>query len=289
MSAAAAQAPAIKFTERRTTPRHTLAVLIDVNLLRSGIPDRVPARMLNLGECGLAMIAAADLRCGDFVGVEFRLDWNSSPMILKARVRYQALLRYGIEFLNLSDEQRARLRYFFDKQPDPSADLIPIAAIPQIEEKSQSTSAQMPVRSALRRLAIIRWSWMALVLFLLIGGVGWWRWYRAWSDLEARLTTNPARPSAPFNISEDTAERLLTHRVDPTYPDAARRANVEGSVAIDVVIAADGKVQDAQMISGSPMLGAPAVDAVKLWQFRPYRVNGQSVAVETTLHVDVQP
>ena len=58
-------------------------------------------------------------------------------------------------------------------------------------------------------------------------------------------------------------ERLLTHKVDPIYPEAARRAKVQGVVILDVTIGPDGTVVDVHAISGPDELAPAALDAVK--------------------------
>jgi TonB family protein len=61
---------------------------------------------------------------------------------------------------------------------------------------------------------------------------------------------------------------------------------VEGVVLLDTVIGTDGSVVEVHSVSGPNDLASAAVDAVKWWRFEPYRINGQPVAVETTLAVD---
>jgi protein TonB len=81
-------------------------------------------------------------------------------------------------------------------------------------------------------------------------------------------------------------EGRVTHKLDPIYPEAARQANIQGVVALDVVIAPDGSVSDVRPVSGPEALTPAAVDAVKWWRFEPYVVNGRAVQVKTTLAVD---
>ncbi len=81
-------------------------------------------------------------------------------------------------------------------------------------------------------------------------------------------------------------EGLVTHKTDPIYPEAARQANIQGIVALDVIIGPDGTVVDVQPISGPEQLAPAAVDAVKWWRFQPYLLNGQAVQVRTRLAVD---
>src|SRR5438270_13661747 len=96
----------------RRSPRLPVAIPVDVTVLRSGVPDSIPGRSLDLGEGGLALILAGELHAGDPVAIEFRLPNLSSAVQAKAVVRHQAQLRCGLEFLSLSDEQQAMIRYW---------------------------------------------------------------------------------------------------------------------------------------------------------------------------------
>jgi protein TonB len=81
-------------------------------------------------------------------------------------------------------------------------------------------------------------------------------------------------------------ERLLVRRVEPVYPEVARRANLQGVVVLDAIIAADGTVVNIRPVSGADALVSAAMDAARWWRFRPYRVQGEPAAVETTLSVE---
>ena len=81
-------------------------------------------------------------------------------------------------------------------------------------------------------------------------------------------------------------EKLVTHKIAPIYPDAAKQANIQGVVILDTTIGPDGTVLDVRPVSGPDELAPAAVDAVKWWRFQPYLVNGQAVQVKTTLAVD---
>jgi protein TonB len=83
-------------------------------------------------------------------------------------------------------------------------------------------------------------------------------------------------------------EQLITHKVDPLYPDAARHAHLPGMVVLKTVIGRDGAVLEVRPLSGPDVLASAAVDAVKWWRFQPYRVNRQPVEVETTFAVNFE-
>jgi TonB family protein len=52
---------------------------------------------------------------------------------------------------------------------------------------------------------------------------------------------------------------------------------------LDVHIGGDGAVQDLQVASGPPQLAQASIDAVKQWRFKPRRVNGRPVPMQTTI------
>jgi protein TonB len=97
-----------------------------------------------------------------------------------------------------------------------------------------------------------------------------------------KLAAQPQR----IRISQGVSEGLLIHKVKPLYPEIAREARVQGPVVLRAVITKDGIVQQLQLVYGNPMLVASAIDAVKEWRFRPYRLDGQPVEIETTITIN---
>jgi TonB family protein len=78
-------------------------------------------------------------------------------------------------------------------------------------------------------------------------------------------------------------QRRLLQALPPEYPEVARRAGIEGQVTLLLRIDRDGAVQDAQLLSGEPVLGRAAAEAVEQWRYRPVRVGGQPVNVLTSV------
>jgi protein TonB len=79
---------------------------------------------------------------------------------------------------------------------------------------------------------------------------------------------------------------MLISRPNPTYPPEAIAAHVQGTVVLHAVISEAGTVENLTVISGPPMLTAPAIDAVTQWRYRPYLLNDEPTAVETTINVN---
>lgn len=67
----------------------------------------------------------------------------------------------------------------------------------------------------------------------------------------------------------DEIVRRAKNRVQPAYPDLARKMNIAGTVKIEVVVAPNGSVKDARIVGGHPVLATAALDAAKKWRFEP--------------------
>jgi len=70
------------------------------------------------------------------------------------------------------------------------------------------------------------------------------------------------------------------------YPAEARRANLQGVIALDIVVGRDGSVVSMHALNGPDALVRAAMDALRWWKFEPYRVNGEPAVVETTVAVE---
>jgi len=90
----------------------------------------------------------------------------------------------------------------------------------------------------------------------------------------------------PVNLSEDLAQKLLLQKVQPSYPEQAIRAGLQGSVILQAWIARDGSVRDLKLVQGSLFLGQAAYNAVKQWRYQPYLLNGRPVEAQTYVTVD---
>lgn len=86
-------------------------------------------------------------------------------------------------------------------------------------------------------------------------------------------------------ISAGVAAGMLIYKNEPVYPPIARAARVSGTVVLKTTISKDGSIESLEVLSGPPMLQGAALDAVKTWRYRPFRINGQLVKVETTINV----
>jgi TonB family protein len=63
--------------------------------------------------------------------------------------------------------------------------------------------------------------------------------------------------------------RKLVRKVEPRYPDVARRMNLAGTVKVIAVVAPDGNVKKVEPLGGSPLLVQAAENAVSQWKYAP--------------------
>ena len=276
---------------RRRFQRFRLYAPLDVTALRSGIPDTLPGRSVNVCERGIAAMLAGELVPGETVGVEVRLPQVADSLRTRAMVRYQDKLRCGLEFVGLSAEQRALIRDWA-KEAKPEIEFV-VSPVPAFEKEkagsgpgSRRPSSGGPGKPRKKRILFVRL--IVLVVAAIGAGLLWWHWSRSWEELESGLQSEQtaAGEKPQVQISAEVMEKLLIHRVEPTYPAEARRANLQGIIALDIVVGRDGSVVSMRPLNGPDILARAAMDALRWWKFEPYRVNGEPTVVETTVAVE---
>ncbi len=104
------------------------------------------------------------------------------------------------------------------------------------------------------------------------------------ADSRSNAKASSASPSRLKVDSGTLAGALLTH-VNPIYPEAAKKAKIQGPVVLHAVVGKDGSVQNLTVVSGPPELQPSTLDAVRQWTYKPFLLNGDPVEVETTVTV----
>lgn len=268
---------------KRSVPRFKLTVPAEVTVLRSGIPENVPGRTVELGEGGIGVVVASRLLLGESVRVEFLLPHTTTPVRATAVVRYQRELCCGLQFVRLPAEQQSTIRYWTrceaalsfsgkDAPPGPRATLPPDEGISDVPVKPRSW---------------IRWIAGAVFALVIAGALQWWYWQQQWAELEAQVPQIQTI-SGPqlLKIPGDVMQQRIRHRVAPDYPPDARRAGVQGTVLLRAVVSATGTVTEVGYLTGPEALSRAAMNAVRWWNYEPYLLNNQPVPVETTVAVN---
>jgi TonB family protein len=86
-------------------------------------------------------------------------------------------------------------------------------------------------------------------------------------------------------LLQSAPPRLLS-RVEPEYSEEARKARLNGTVAVFVVVQPDGSPGDLHVVRSLGLgLDEKAMAAVRQWRFQPGLKDGQAVPVKATVEV----
>ena len=99
------------------------------------------------------------------------------------------------------------------------------------------------------------------------------------SDKEVLLdsdATSLPTPTEEYLVSEMP---VVLSEVRPIYPSTAKEKQLEGAVALDVLIDDQGLVRQVSVIEGPEIFRSGAIEAMKKFRFKPAKVDGKAVAV----------
>lgn len=92
---------------------------------------------------------------------------------------------------------------------------------------------------------------------------------------------------APLSVGGDVKAPVVINRVEPLYPEEARKARITGIVIVEAIIDRNGVVKNVSVLKPLPFgLDQAALDAVRQWTFRPGTLNGAPVDVIFNLTVN---
>jgi protein TonB len=297
----AVPSPAFDQTFRRAFPRHPINVPVDLTALRCGVPESLPGRCTDISESGLGAVIAGELSPGQQVAIELRLPHVGMPVRARALVRYQSQLHCGLELMGLSRDQQDMIRYWLyqparnpvfskistqerknETGSEHTTDIFTATALPVEVTQDAATSAEVNVPSRQTIRLGHRATYSVAVLILVLTALGWWQWQKSWRELE----TQTQDANGGLRVSAETMGTRIVTKVDPIYPEVARRLGTQGLVVLDAIIAPDGSVKKLRPVSGPDVLVQSATAAVGSWKFEPYLSSGKPVEVETTIAVE---
>jgi TonB family protein len=94
-------------------------------------------------------------------------------------------------------------------------------------------------------------------------------------------------PEGVFRVGEDVKAPVVISRVEPLYPEVARKARIAGIVILETIIDTNGNVREARVLKPLPFgLDQAALDAVRQWKFRPGTRHGEPVDVLFNLTIN---
>jgi TonB family protein len=95
----------------------------------------------------------------------------------------------------------------------------------------------------------------------------------------AFATAGPVTLRAQQTQNNEDFVRRAKNKVQPSYPELARKMHIVGAVKVEIVVSPSGTVKEARVIGGHPVLASVSLDAAKKWRFEP-------ASVETTGVID---
>jgi TonB family protein len=92
-----------------------------------------------------------------------------------------------------------------------------------------------------------------------------------------------AETSKKLTVSGGVLQGKAIQKVQPPYPPIAKAARASGAVQVQVTIGETGKVIEASVISGHPLLRDAALQAARRWLFQPTELSAVPVKVQGIL------
>jgi TonB family protein len=78
--------------------------------------------------------------------------------------------------------------------------------------------------------------------------------------------------------------RKALSKPTPRYPEIAKKMNLVGTVKVEIVIGPDGRVKEANVVGGHPILVDATLVALKEWKYEPAKTE-----TNATLTFDFHP
>jgi TonB family protein len=90
-----------------------------------------------------------------------------------------------------------------------------------------------------------------------------------------------------FRVGGDVSPPVLILKKEPTYTEKARKARLQGTVILAIVVSPEGEATNIQVVrSLGKGLDEKAIEAVRAWKFRPGMKDGVPVAVTAQINVN---
>src|SRR6266498_1599473 len=84
-------------------------------------------------------------------------------------------------------------------------------------------------------------------------------------------------------VSGGVLQGKAINKIQPPYPPIAKAARASGAVQVQVTISEDGRVIEAAVMNGHPLLRDAALQAARRWTFQPTELSGVPVKVQGIL------
>jgi TonB family protein len=96
-------------------------------------------------------------------------------------------------------------------------------------------------------------------------------------------------PLGKLVVPPEAMEGQCITKVSPIYPQGDGSSRKKATVVVRVVIWKSGVVSPLRVVSGDGSLGVQAMNAVRLWHYKPFLRDGEAMDVTTDISVDFDP
>src|SRR5258706_2061110 len=103
-------------------------------------------------------------------------------------------------------------------------------------------------------------------------------------DLPKPPRPSAAKPDRPTGFMD----AVLIQRNPPIYPASAMKKHIEGSVTVNATIGTDGVPRGLRLVSGDPILGQAAQEAISQWRYVPAVSGGVPVESQVAISINFQ-
>lgn len=108
------------------------------------------------------------------------------------------------------------------------------------------------------------------------------------TEMKEHELQDPISVPRKVKVARGVTQGLLIKRVNPSYPEQAREAWIQGTVVLRAEISKEGDIAGLELVSGPIELAGSAVSAVRKWKYNPYMLDSERVAVLTEITVNYQ-
>ena len=99
--------------------------------------------------------------------------------------------------------------------------------------------------------------------------------------------SSPLEGEGVYRVGGNVKAPTVISRVEPVFPEEARKARIAGIVILEALIDELGNVSNVRVLKPLPFgLDQAALDAIRQWKFRPGTVDGKPVKVIFNLTIN---
>ena len=103
---------------------------------------------------------------------------------------------------------------------------------------------------------------------------------------DSNVVPTPQKPG-PYRIGGGVSQPVPIYRPDPDYSEEARKARVQGTVILAIVVDEEGNPRNVRVVKPLGMgLDEKAIETVEKWRFRPGMKDGHPVKVMAQIGVN---